>query len=44
MKVLWYSKEALETSEDLEDDMKIGQQKFKALIRRCFEDFDENKF
>jgi len=41
-KKLWYSRKALETFEDLKDDMKKGQQKIKALIRRCFKDFHEN--
>ena len=36
-------RKAVKTPEDLEDDMKKGQQKVKALIRRCLEDFDENK-
>jgi len=37
-------KKYLDTSEDLEDDMKKGQQKFKALIKICFEDPNEKKF
>jgi hypothetical protein len=43
-KSLWYSRKSLETSEDLEDDLKKGQQKFKTIIIRCFEDSVENKF
>jgi len=43
-KALWYSRKALETSVDLEDDLKEDQKKIKALIRRCLEDSDENKF
>ena len=37
-------KKALKTSEDLEDNMMKGEQKVKALIKRCYEDSDENKF
>lgn len=33
----------METSEDIEDDLKNGQHKVKALIRSCSEDFDKNK-
>jgi len=36
-------KKALKTSEDLEDNMMKGEQKVKALIKRCYEDSDENK-
>lgn len=36
-KEFWYSRKAWETSEDLEDDIKKGEHKVKALIRRCLE-------
>jgi len=37
------TRKTLETSKDLEDDLKEGQKKVKALIRRCLEDPNENK-
>jgi len=42
-KALWYSRKALETYEDLEEDLKKGQEKVKSLIRRCREDSVVNK-
>jgi len=33
--VFWYSREVNKTYEDLEDDLKKSQQKFKALVKSC---------
>jgi len=41
-KVLWYSRIALETFEDLDVDLKKGEYKVKALIRTCSKDYDKN--